>query len=155
MRRLCIVVAAVGIVAIILAGCAGAGADAGADVGAGADNPTTGTLTVTLSGAADQNGKLLAVGIWDKDDGPWANEPIEGTFGDATITAGTATVQIEPWDGMEAATQYDVFIFIFMESGGPPQPGTDLLYKGGPIAWLVDGDRTIPAEYDDFEDFEE
>ncbi len=114
--------------------------------------PTTGTLTVTLSGAAAQNGKLLAVGIWDEGDGPWANPPIDGTLQAETIAAGTATVHIDTTDtDMDAATPYDVFIFIFMEvKEGPPEPGTDLLYKNAPVAWWVDGDRTMLPEYDDF-----
>ena len=114
--------------------------------------PTTGTLTVTLSGAVAENGKLFAVAVWDEGDGPWANEPIDGTFEDATITAGTATVQIVPWVGMQAATQYDVFIFIFMDQRPEgPVPGEDMLYKGEPVAWWVDGDRTMLPEYGDFE----
>lgn len=116
--------------------------------------PTTGTLTVTLEGAEEQNGELLTVGVWPKGDHPAEDEPL--AHGSTAIDSGTATVSIEPWDSpaQEAGTEYGVFIFITLEDRGDngPAPGTDYVYKThtDPVPWYVYGDRTMLPHYDDF-----
>jgi hypothetical protein len=121
--------------------------------------PTTGALTVILTGtgvvpdSVDVKGKDLVVGVFPEDGHPAEDEPL--TYNSATIDeTGTATITISPWDGMTAATQYDVFIIIFMEDRGEegPQPGEDYIYKTHTegVPWYVYGDRTMRPADDDF-----
>jgi hypothetical protein len=115
--------------------------------------PTTGTLTVTLSGAEAQDGETLVAGVWEEGGHPADAPPITGAEATSSISSGTAEVTILPWDGMVAETQYDVFIFIFTEgrSDGAPEPGKDYVYKStSAVPWYVDSDRTMRPAYEDF-----
>lgn len=116
------------------------------------DDETTGTLTVTLSGAEAQNGQTLLAGVWEEGIHPADSPPIEGTAKTDTIASGTATVTIPPWDGMKVGARYDVFILIYIDhTDGEPQPGIDYVYKStSAIPWTVDGDRTIDTAYGDY-----
>lgn len=139
--------------AFVITGCENVLAEDDDTNGAGDDDETTGTLTVTLSGAEEQNDQTLVAGVWEEGDHPADTPPIEGTAKTDTIASGAATVAIPPWDGMEAGTRYDVFIFIFTEgrSSGAPEPGKDYVYEStSAVPWIVDGDRTIDTAYEDY-----
>lgn len=115
--------------------------------------PTTGTLTVILTGAEARNGKIFAAGVWAEGGGPWESEAIAADVD--TIASGTATVEIEPWETMVAGTEYDVFMLILMEERAEgPEPGEDYVYQGQsdayPVPWYVDGPRTMRPEYAGF-----
>lgn len=143
---------AVALAAFVITGCENVLAEDDDTNGAGDDDETTGTLTVTLSGADAQDGETLVAGVWEEGDHPADTPPIEGTAKTDTIASGAATVAIPPWDGMEAGTRYDVFIFIYVDhTDGEPRPDTDYVYEStSAVPWIVDGDRTIDTAYEDY-----
>ncbi len=121
--------------------------------------PTSGTLTLTISGATDYAGKTLYIGVLNPGDDPLTVEPIAD--GSATIASdGTAEILAVtvPTGGTWSGTgddEYDVYAFIDMngngESGGPDVG--DMVYDPAPVTYWQYGDKEMPTEASDYEPY--
>lgn len=118
--------------------------------------PTSGTLSVGLTGASEYAGKTIYIGVLPRGVDPMANEPLAD--GSAVISPqGTAsmTAQTVPgggnWIGSGDA-EYDVYAFIDMDGNGEangPNNG-DLLHSPAPVIYWQYGDAVMPTLASDY-----
>lgn len=116
---------------------------------------TGGTVTVTLSNAAEHNGKWFYYGIFLSGAEPGADEAV--AYAEKTIAEGSAAgtelrarfEEMDPWYAVDG-TAYDLYAMIDMDGTGHSDGITDgdLLYQE---TFTQDGDRTIATSAENFE----
>lgn len=167
MKRLYSVIAAIGIVALLLGGCDSTGADSG---GSDADD---GTVTVSLSGATDLTGDLFAVFLYAHDEHSIHTAGRLLAVNYATIGAsGNVDLILKQDDGNwgptgtnfvgTAGTTYDLYIYTDSEDDGTLE-GTDdyepatsfRSYRtvNYPRTVTIDGDQTVSVARDAMVDY--
>ena len=123
--------------------------------------PTSGTLTVSVSGAQEQAGKTLYVAVFQAPSDPEADSPVAQEFmvipDDGTVTKTVQYLELDSmnpvdWYG-DAEGDYDVYIFIDVDGSGSEAGPTDgdLIYDVAPITYWQYGDKVMPTRYEDYE----
>lgn len=110
--------------------------------------PEDGTLTVSVSGADDHEGKNLDIAVVESGGVP--SSPL--AEGSSVISGGSATVTAQDgggdWTGT-GGTEYDVYIVIDVDnSGGAPNSG-DYQIDPWPVTYDQDGDKVMNTVYSD------
>lgn len=122
--------------------------------------PTGGTLTVSISGAQEQEEHLLFFGVFQSPSDPSVDDAL--AFGEAVIpTGGSVSIVAQEellaaqgtqnWPGA-AEGEYDVYLLIDTDDSGTGGPTDgDLAYRAHPITYWQYGDKVMPTRYEDYE----
>ena len=138
--------------ALVFTGCDSAGAGGGG--GSSSIDQNDGTVTVTLSGAAEHNDNWFYYAIYLSGAVPGPDDPL--AYAEKEIASGVAdgtelrarSETTNPWYAV-GGTSYDLYAIIDMDGSGHSDGITfgDLLYQQ---TFTQDGDRTIATNVDDY-----
>lgn len=138
----------VAVIAVALAGCNNpVGSDGGGGAGTD-DDPSNGTLSVSISDAETVNTDELLVRIVEHD-GDVNDQEDEISQGRSVIEEGNATVDDfeGDWEGTGGET-YDLYVFLIDDEEDPPYTHE---YEEYPHVYAQDGDYILETTLDDYE----